>query len=120
MENLDPLKLAEEIEREVTTCAWCHNPHNSHSIRGTKAHWLKVVEALRASVPEEHASDPKPHALPPGLERLYKAAWPFVKLMHGTSGRIPTERLSFSDWHELSRAYGECSPPMNNSPTKGE
>lgn len=37
-------------------------------------------------------------------ERLAKAAEPFVALFRTTSGRIPTERLSFAHWHELSKA----------------
>ena len=35
------------------------------------------------------------------LAALRVAVRPFVKLVEGTSGRIPTERLSFADWHAL-------------------
>lgn len=39
------------------------------------------------------------------LNALREAIAPFVLLMKGTRGRIPTERLSFADWHELSKAW---------------
>lgn len=47
----------------------------------------------------------------PYFERLHTAALPFVSLMRGTSGRIPVERLSFADWHELIKAHDDCPPP---------
>ena len=37
------------------------------------------------------------------LTALREAVQPFVRLMKGTSGRIPTERLSFADWHALAK-----------------
>lgn len=37
------------------------------------------------------------------LSAIREAVQPFVKLMKGTSGRIPTERLSFADWHALAK-----------------
>lgn len=37
------------------------------------------------------------------LSALREAARPFVRLMKGTSGRIPTERLSFADWYALAK-----------------
>lgn len=57
-------------------------------------------------------NEPQAHALPPGLERLYKAVGPFVKLLTNSQGRIPTERLSAADWHELAKAYAEASGPL--------
>lgn len=36
---------------------------------------------------------------------LLDAMKPFVSLMKETSGRIPTERLSFADWHKLTKAF---------------
>ena len=38
------------------------------------------------------------------LDALREAVKPFSRLVHGTSGRIPTERLSFADWHALAKA----------------
>ena len=78
--------------------------------------WLyeAILERLGAATA---AGEPKPHDLPPGLERLYKAARPFVRLLKGTSGRIPTELLSFANWQELARAYDQASPPATNGST---
>ena len=44
------------------------------------------------------------------LVALRKAVKPFHDIAIGTSGRIPTERLSAHDWHELWKAY-EMPPP---------
>jgi hypothetical protein len=57
------------------------------------------------------ASAPQATILPPGLERLHKAARKFAEIVNTSSGRIPTERLSFADWHELVAAYKECDAP---------
>lgn len=38
-------------------------------------------------------------------ERLRKAIEPFARLVSETNGRIPVERLSFCNWHDLSKAY---------------
>jgi hypothetical protein len=37
--------------------------------------------------------------------RLRDACKPFVELVKNTSGRIPTERLSAANWHDLVKAY---------------
>jgi hypothetical protein len=37
------------------------------------------------------------------LSALRDAVRPFVRLVKTTSGRIPTERLSFADWHALAK-----------------
>lgn len=97
------------------------------------AHCAELIEEsrqLRLSVPSatgaQDAKDaartamPTAHALPPGLERLYKATVPFVRLLKGTSGRIPVERLSHADWHELCKAFDECSPPGTRSKSAPE
>lgn len=44
------------------------------------------------------------------LDDLRAAAKPFAQLVASTSGRIPTERLSFADWHRLAKAakIGGC------------
>lgn len=42
------------------------------------------------------------------LEAL-EAIKPFVELFRFTDGRVPTERLSFNDWQELSRAYSKLA-----------
>lgn len=39
------------------------------------------------------------------LRRLADACIPFVKLVTDTYGRIPTERLSFDNWHQLVSAW---------------
>lgn len=36
---------------------------------------------------------------------LVKAIKPFADVMHASSGRIPVEKLSLRDWHELVKAY---------------
>jgi hypothetical protein len=41
------------------------------------------------------------------MNRLLEAVAPFAKLVCSTSGRIPVEKLSFADWHELVKAYEE-------------
>jgi len=38
------------------------------------------------------------------LQTLRKAVRPFAALVETTSGRIPTERLSLADWHNLAKA----------------
>ena len=38
------------------------------------------------------------------LDALREAVAPFARLVKDTNGRIPTERLSFADWHMLARA----------------
>ena len=53
------------------------------------------------------------------LVALREAMKPFYDIAIGTSGRIPTERLSGADWHNLWKAY-ELPPPRGtvtlNSP----
>lgn len=38
------------------------------------------------------------------MQGMRAAAAPFVRLVTETSGRIPTERLSFANWHDLAKA----------------
>lgn len=38
------------------------------------------------------------------LDELRAAVKPFAQLVVNTSGRIPIERLSFADWHRLTKA----------------
>ena len=47
------------------------------------------------------------------LQAIRQAAIPFIKLVKGTSGRIPTERLSASDWNNLCRAASLAIEPPN-------
>ena len=72
--------------------------------------------ALRTAGQDE----PVAWALPPGFSRLHAAAYKFRKLVQETNGRIPTERLSFADWHELCKAHDECSGPPDAPAPKGE
>ena len=63
---------------------------------------------------------PSPAILPPGVERLRRAVEPFVTLVRETSGRIPHEKLSAANWHELCKAAQECDGPApggNASPS---
>lgn len=39
------------------------------------------------------------------FERLARASIPFVDVMRTSSGRIPVEKLSAAQWHELVKAY---------------
>lgn len=47
---------------------------------------------------------------------LYDAILPFVKIVATTSGRIPTERLSFADWHALATAWNVATPILAEQP----
>lgn len=38
------------------------------------------------------------------LDALRAAVKPFAKIVMESEGRIPTERLSFADWHALGKA----------------
>lgn len=42
---------------------------------------------------------------PIGHERLMRACEPFVNVLKKSRGRMPYERLSAADWHELTKAY---------------
>ena len=44
------------------------------------------------------------------LANIRKAVKPFYDFVQGTSGRLPFERLSHADWHNLWKAY-EAPPP---------
>ena len=52
---------------------------------------------------------------------LREAVQPFVRLMKSTSGRIPTERLSFADWHALAKvsAGDTATTEMPNAEVSG-
>lgn len=39
------------------------------------------------------------------LQELRKAVEPFAALVRESDGRIPTERLSFEHWHNLTKAF---------------
>ena len=55
------------------------------------------------------------------LSALREAVQPFVRLMKSTSGRIPTERLSFADWHALAKvsAGDTATTEMPNAEVSG-
>jgi len=46
------------------------------------------------------------------LSELGTALIPFRRLVAETEGRIPTERLSFSDWHKLVTVYDKSKEAM--------
>ena len=50
------------------------------------------------------------------LVSLRKAVKPFYDVAIGNSGRIPTERLSHANWHNLWKAYQ--APPPRGAITK--
>ena len=57
------------------------------------------------------------------LEQAKKVLEPFARIIKGTSGRIPTERLSHHNWHELIKFYDELeghSRPVITSVFGGE
>lgn len=41
------------------------------------------------------------------LAALRDAVKPFAAIINETSGRIPTERLSLANWHDLVKAFNE-------------
>lgn len=98
-----------------------------HEPDGYRVLWNEQTGAVRVA--------PDGEWLQPRMEGLYKSAFdgraqmrqglrqwrdrakalesaiePFARLLQGTSGRIPVERLSASDWHELIKAYKGRAP----------
>jgi hypothetical protein len=53
------------------------------------------------------ATTAKELALLRELNALRAAVSPFAAIVNETSGRIPTERLSLANWHDLVRAFNE-------------
>ncbi len=47
---------------------------------------------------------------------VVRAVEPFAKIITESSGPIPTERLSLSDWHSLSKAMKEFSTEQSQQP----
>jgi hypothetical protein len=65
-----------------------------------------VVTSTSAKMFAEHMAFPieaQVEKLRAELSSLRDAVRPFVRLVKDTSGRIPTERLSFADWHALAK-----------------
>ncbi|MGL4232648.1 MAG: hypothetical protein ACRDAM_21730 [Casimicrobium sp.] len=50
-------------------------------------------------------AQPTIDALQARIVELEKAVEPFAKVTLTSSGRIPVERLSFANWHVLTKAY---------------
>jgi hypothetical protein len=86
----DMIEYAKKLERELAA---------------TNANGPIVVRADGSTCTMRWWYDEKLAARDAEIERLRKAIAPFAQIMIGTSGRVPTERLSFADWHSLSRAY---------------
>lgn len=66
------------------------------------------AQPTRAAIAQ--AAKPLSEEQPAELEEarkleLLSAMKPFAELVLATSGRIPHERLSFANWHDLTRAY---------------
>lgn len=69
------------------------------------------IPADMVMVPIGEEIPPTEHALPPGYSELYDAAKPFCAVVEHSSGRIPTERLSAANWHDLAKAMQQCNGP---------
>lgn len=52
------------------------------------------------------------------LDALRAAVKPFARLVSQTDGRIPTERLSFADWHALAKAAAMAKNDVANQTAK--
>jgi hypothetical protein len=105
-------QLADKIEQTISGTQF--------EVMVSDEDWRVILEALRDGPNSEQNAVPQAES--GALERLYKAVQPFVWLMKGTSGRIPTERLSFANWHELAKAYDEATPPheRRDATSRGE
>lgn len=68
----------------------------------------KLNEAVKAQN-ELHERLYLMDALNNDLQLLCHAAFPFVALVKDTDGRIPTERLSFANWHDLTKAFNRIT-----------
>ncbi len=51
------------------------------------------------------------------ISDLLDAMKPFVRLVKETDGHIPTERLSFANWHQLSKAFDAAVFALNQPQT---
>lgn len=79
------IKLGSRIAKNLT----------DYSIDHGRITWRRRI----ARKPGEHPIDK--------LAQLRAAVKPFSDLVHTTSGRIPTEMLSFADWHALTKAMAQ-------------
>jgi polyhydroxyalkanoate synthesis regulator protein len=82
-----------------------------------------VVTSTSAKMFAEHMAAPieaQVEQLRAEMSVLRDAVRPFVRLMKDTSGRIPTERLAFSDWHALAKVGGDdTATEMPNAIAQG-
>lgn len=72
----------------------------------TKPRTTETIDRLFLELAQfTQAKSEKELALDGDLRRLRAAVKPFVRLVETTSGRIPHEKLSGADWHELVKAF---------------
>jgi len=64
----------------------------------------KCIAALHNAWPSILAEREQMRAKLEAAQRLRDAVKPFVKIVTASSGRIPHERLSAANWHELCKA----------------
>lgn len=60
--------------------------------------FLELSQVTQAVTAKELALDFK-------VQKMKACIRPFAELVKTTDGRIPVERLSLADWHELVKAY---------------
>lgn len=71
-----------------------------------KCRETKAADAARLAREHEQADEPLYiEGLSEHIGDLVEAIKPFAEIVTGSSGRIPTERLSAADWHRLVKAY---------------
>lgn len=88
------------IQRIETLEILLRETHADQGGEATFADWLQAVALDENEFDHERAVE----LCALKYHRLAAACVPFVNLVDSTSGRIPTERLSCADWHELSKA----------------
>lgn len=64
---------------------------------------IELIERRARPVPRELNDELRE------FERLARSVIPFVDLVRTTKGRIPHEKLSAANWHELVSAYEACA-----------
>jgi hypothetical protein len=76
----------------------------------------KLVNLVNAELIDEKAFN---EGLTEHIGDLLEAIAPFAALVSTTNGRISTGRLSFADWHKLSKVYKAAKDAMSiNGETK--
>ncbi len=103
----DPYEIARRIANDIL----CINLDKRSGV-GPERHSL--ANALLAAIEEGRRLErehPVPGEADSAVGDLLDATKTFANLVKDTSGNIPTERLSFADWHRLVKAYDALSGP---------